>query len=495
MLAKKTGSAPDWLKRLDDVIDEIKDVMRNPESITLSIDRFKYIPKEKGSPVKRVAANYDLKSSIIISLVSNYMTDHADTAGPVPYFTDHSFAFRSSRLRDKHNKSFNYHKAVRAIEEFRKIKISEGLYVAEIDLEKFYDTLNHNELRKTLEKLVSQFEQAGAPVDRRALVMIDKYLSSFGFNLDILPREDPGKREFKWPGVKLEGLGVDIKGERIGVPQGGALSCFFANLLLHELDSVFDDADPDLLYLRYCDDFIVIHKDKLKCQEYVDRALLKLNELKLVAHSPADYVLTDYKRRVAGKNGKGQVNEFWNVSKSKSPYRWGRYSPEGAGKANVPYVGFVGYQLRHDGVVRVRKRSLLKEFAKQRELTELIIRRLKQNPSATVKLTEKQIVFRAEQKLIAMSVGKKNEKNLDKALDYCFCNGFKVMRRFPTRANNQLRTLDSSRERQLARLKKGLLKFSERFPRYTKGAPVKRLPKKETSYFRYFNPKHRTVRH
>ena len=94
-----------------------------------------------------------------------------------------------------------------------------------------------------------------------------------------------------------------------------------------------------------------------------------------------------------------------------------------------------------------------------------------------------------------MSVGKKNEKNLDKALDYCFSNGFKEMRRFPTRANNQLRALDSSRERQLARLIKGLRKSSKRFPRYTKGALVKRLPKKETSYFRYFNPKHRTVRH
>ena len=82
--------------------------------------------------------------------------------------------------------------------------ISDGnRYVVDMDLEKFFDTVNHDLL---MHLVASKIE------DKRVLKLIRKYLNS---------------------GIMLKGMLV--KSEE-GAPQGGPLSPLLSNILLDELD-------------------------------------------------------------------------------------------------------------------------------------------------------------------------------------------------------------------------------------------------------------------
>ena len=60
--------------------------------------------------------------------------------------------------------------------------------------------------------------------------------------------------------------------------------------------------------------------------------------------------------------------EFWD-KKSKYPYCWGpKY------KGIVPWIGFLGYQIRYDNIIRVRRLSINKELKKQVKETNNIIK-------------------------------------------------------------------------------------------------------------------------
>ena len=484
--ALKTGIVPDWLKKLNGIISDIRDSMKEPANLAqIKPVGQAYLPKNKTTKEHRVIVKYSLIDGIISTLVTEYLTDHTDTASAQPYFSISSYAFRSSRLAKKGGQVFSYHTATSDIVAYRARNICKGIYVAEVDLEKFFDSVNHLVLLQCLDKMTEHFNSLGKPLDQRAVQIARNYLDSFSFNRDALPNEITGKRIFKWPAQKLQSLGVDIQKEKIGVAQGGALSCFFANLIMHELDSIFQAEDTELSYLRYCDDFIILHTDQDRCRKYVEAALEKIKELKLVAHSPNDYELVDYKKRVPKKNGTREVNEFWYSSKSKNPYKWGPYDSEH--KTNVPYVSFVGYQRRYDGLLRVRKKSLKKEYQKQKKLVDDVLERINSVGNGKIKLYQKQIIFRAEQKLIAMSVGKKNIYNADRTLGFCWCHGFKEMNSGTKKSNAQLKYLDRSRERQLGRLRGELrkLRYDKTKPR--KGKEVETLHRPLTSYFAYFN--------
>ncbi len=484
--ASKTGVTPDWLVHLNSLISGIRQSVKSPTALSkIKPAGQAYHVKNMKTAEHRVVVRYSLADSIISSLVCEYLTDHSDTALQQPYFSDNSYAFRSSRLSKKGGRVFSYHSATSDIEKYRLVNFEKGIHVAEVDLAKFYDTVNHSVLLHCLDKMIEQFESQGKPLDHRSIQITRNYLDSFSFSRDAIPNEIKGKREFKWPAAALESLGVNVGGEKIGVPQGGALSCFFANLIMHELDSIFQTDDGELAYLRYCDDFIILHTDKVKCKEYVDKALVKIRELKLVAHSPDEYELTDYRKKIPKKHGSKLVNEFWNSSKSKNPYRWGKYDADNT--MNVPYVSFVGYQRRYDGLLRVRKTSLRKEYKKQKKLVRSVLKRVGKENISQIKLSKKRIVFRTQQKLIAMSVGKKNSYNLNRSLGFCWANGFRELNSGVKKFNTQLRYLDRSREEQLGRLRLELRKTSYEIAKPQKGKPVETIPKIFTSYFAYFN--------
>jgi RNA-directed DNA polymerase len=158
-----------------------------------------------------------------------------------PDFSDHSYGFRPGR---------SAHAAVYRIRGY----IQEGYRTAvDLDLSKFFDTVNHDVLMHRVARKVR---------DKRVLRLIGEYLRA----------------------------GVMVN-ERVcktttGVPQGGPLSPLLANILLDDLDKELEKRGHR--FVRYADDFVILVKSqraaervKASIQRFLERKLkLTINEKK-----------------------------------------------------------------------------------------------------------------------------------------------------------------------------------------------------------------------
>ena len=160
-----------------------------------------------------------------------------------PLFSANSFGFRPNR---------SAHDAIKEVQRYAE----EGYrYCVGLDLERFFDTVNHSKLIQVLSETIK---------DGRVVSLIHKYL-----NAGIMVRH------------KYE--------ESIeGVPQGGPLSPILSNILLNELDKELERRGHP--FVRYADDCIVLVKS-LRATErvrdsianYVEKELfLKVNKEKTV---------------------------------------------------------------------------------------------------------------------------------------------------------------------------------------------------------------------
>lgn len=449
---------PDWYVKLQQFIERVQARAANPDMMYIQSPVINPIKKDNTPTCKvcRPISLYNLEDRIIIGFTAKYLTDLFD-----PFLHNCSYAFRSSKLEEIRT----HHDTINKIAEYRKERPKKPIYVAECDLEKFFDCLNHKTIIEAFEKFIFKVTDSGAFFESKARKIFNQYLASYTFNKTVLKYNGthyfdqfgiPGG-VFDWPHVKLESnyYGDKLLEEDIGVPQGGALSCLIANFLLHEVDEAVDSEpkDPELLYLRFCDDMVILHTIKEKCDAALNRYLLKIDTLNLIVHKPE--VITNYDRG------------FWKT-KSKSPYNW---SSNSNAKSAVPWLGFVGYQIRYDGIIRVRKKSLLKEATKQKhEMLEVLKalnlnKRTKHRANEHSRKSKKQQIYALENRLISMSVGRANLYNYKTAQHgLCWTNGFKCLdMNFVSRT--QCKYLDRSRKHTLSKFGKtlsNLIKPSEK---------------------------------
>ncbi len=151
--------------------------------------------------------------------------------------------------------------------------------------------------------------------------------------------------------------------------------------------------------------------------------------------------------------------EFWTEAKSKSPYRW-----TGA-EGGVPWVSFVGYQVRYDGVLRVRKASIERELKKQIAVAGTVMRLVRmatrERARRRIRLARRQVLHRLRLRMSAMSVGRRSLSTpAGTPAVQCWCAGFRLLHSNPFVAS-QLGTLDRGRERQIARVRRALEKLRE----------------------------------
>jgi hypothetical protein len=286
-------------------------------------------------------------------------------------------------------------------------------------------------------------------------------LLSYSFNKDVFRLN--GTKHFleyniqegwyEWPldELKHEFYGENIDTEIIGIPQGGALSCLIANLILHDVDVHVDGKpyDTNLLYLRFCDDMVILHTDKKNCSQALANYKEKVHDLKLLIHQP--HVVNKYDK------------DFW-ATKSKSPYNWSNIS---SNASNVPWLSFVGYQIRRDGLIRVRKKSLFKEANKQRDEVKQVLKSLGHNSksrsqiNANSRKSKKQQIFALESRLISMSVGRMKLYSYKTANNgLCWTNGFKKLS-INSISSFQCKFLDKRRSVNLYKFKKELEHLSK----------------------------------
>lgn len=443
---KKSPNEP-WLLALDEFI---KDIQLSVESGTYKITAptiFPKLKKEKqlnGQNECRPICLFNLKDRIILSITNKYLTRLFD-----PYFEDCSYAFRSKKSREG-ALIVNHHDCIKEIRDFRRKNAKKILWVAECDMEKFYDTVNHEIAKVLYDELINKCIKENPSYDfTKPSYLFSQFLECYAFNIDVPLPEDTEywksynipQGYFKWVSKELSDLGYyeNVENERIGIPQGGALSGLIANIMLNVADKVV--LQTGAFYLRFCDDMIIIHPDKSICVLAKDLYVNTLKGLKLVPHQFKSEIELVDKRRNTSKERKKlgifTVEPFWK-GKSKGPYKWGPFS-DGC----FPWIGFVGYEMHHEGHIRVRKKSFLKELKKQKDVIDEIRKAVKYG----MRKSKGTVTESAIHRLVGMSVGRVSLRNYSiVSNDLCWKNGFKEL--MPNRYSiQQIKHLDRNRNR------------------------------------------------
>jgi hypothetical protein len=172
-----------------------------------------------------------------------------------------------------------------------------------------------------------------------------------------------------------------------------------------------------------------MHTDKRKCGIALKRYMKALEKLRLFPHKITNEIYS---------------KDFWK-SKSKGPYEWC--------EKNVPWVGFVGYEINRSGEIRVRKKSLKKEKDKQKKLIDNVISAISDGNLRSSKNT---VIESALNRLIGMAVGRVELWNYkDCKNDMCWAKGFNLLNN-NIHSRVQVKSLDRSRKKNLMRLYKAL---------------------------------------
>lgn len=225
-----------------------------------------------------------------------------------PTFSEHSYGFRPNR---------SAHDAVRKAKGF----LSEGYrWVVDMDLEKFFDKVNHDRLMSTLARRID---------DKPLLRLIRKYLQA---------------------GVMINGV---VSSTEEGTPQGGPLSPLLSNIVLDELDKELENRGHR--FVRYADDCNIYVKTRragvrtmVSIQQFIETKLrLKVNEKKSSVDRPwkrkfLGFSFTQHKEpkvRIAKESLRRMKDKIRDITSRKMPYTM-EYRIQ---KLNQFLIGWCGY--------------------------------------------------------------------------------------------------------------------------------------------------------
>ena len=218
-------------------VDELLPFLReNQRSLIQKIREGKYKP----SPVRRVEIPKETKGEyrqLGIPTVVDRVIQQAIAQELTPIyeeqFSENSFGFRPGR---------GAHDALRQCQK----NVDEGyVYVIDMDLEKFFDTVSQSKLIEVLARTIK---------DGRVISLIHKYLNA---------------------GVIANGI---FERTEVGMPQGGPLSPLLSNVMLNELDKELERRGHR--FVRYADDCMILCKSK-KSAERTLRNIIPFIEGKL----------------------------------------------------------------------------------------------------------------------------------------------------------------------------------------------------------------------
>lgn len=220
-----------WLQEhKDELLQSIREGRYKPSPV-----RRKEIPKPDGSGMRKLGI-----PTVVDRVIQQAIAQQLQPLFE-PLFSEGSYGYRPGRSAQQ---------AIRKVKEYAQQGYS---YAVEIDLSKYFDTLNHELLMNLLRKQIQ---------DKRVTELIKKYLKS---------------------GVMENG--VHCKTEE-GSPQGGPLSPLLANIYLNEFDQEMNGRGVNVI--RYADDIVVLAKSKRaavrlleSCRKYLESKLkLQMNTRK-----------------------------------------------------------------------------------------------------------------------------------------------------------------------------------------------------------------------
>lgn len=216
----------------EELLEHLKE---NKDKILGQIRARKYKPK----PVKRVQIpkSNGKKRNLGIPTTTDRVIQQAiaQILSPIyeKKFSENSYGFRPNR---------SAHDALKRIKEIADEGYSR---VVDLDLEKYFDTVNQSKLIQILSEDIK---------DGDVISLIHKYLKS---------------------GIMIDG--IKVKSDK-GVPQGGPLSPLLANIYLNEADQELEKWGYK--FVRYADDMLIFAKNRKAAERYYKR-VKKLLEGKL----------------------------------------------------------------------------------------------------------------------------------------------------------------------------------------------------------------------
>lgn len=199
---------------------------------------------------------------------------------------------------------------------------------------------------------------------------------------------------------------------------------------------------------------ILMHKDKQVCKNALEIYKLELKVNYLSFHTPTECLNYLEKKK---------CDQFWK-SKSKEPYLWD--NPKEKVNA-IPWLSFVGYQIKYNQDIRIRKQSINKEKRKQVKEVQNVLKAIRHEEgklNETSRKSKRQIVFSLQQRLHSMSVGRIQLHNYqDGKQGLCWTTGFEMIKGNKNKnISKQLKGLDSFREKQIWRLGQELKELNKK---------------------------------
>lgn len=205
--------------------------------------RRKDIPKPQGKGIRTLGIP-SVIDRFIQQAILQVLQDKWDNT-----FSESSYGFRPGRRA---------HQAIAKTQSY----VREGYeWVVDVDLEKFFDRVNHDRLMSTLAKEIS---------DKRLLKLIRAYLNA---------------------GMMGDGI---VQPRNEGTPQGGPLSPFLSNIVLDELDKELEERRHR--FVRYADDANIYVKTQRagervmkSLEDFINRRLkLRVNKEKSAVGKASD---------------------------------------------------------------------------------------------------------------------------------------------------------------------------------------------------------------
>lgn len=211
---------------VDKLLSYLKD---NGKQLVQKLKEGKYKP----NPVRRVEIPKETKGEfrkLGVPTVVDRVIQQSITQVLTPIyeeqFSEYSYGFRPKR---------GAHQALKQCQQ----NVDDGyVYVVDMDLEKFFDTVCQSKLIEVLSRSIK---------DGRVISLIHKYLNAGVIRNGVFEKTD------------------------VGMPQGGPLSPLLSNVMLHELDKELERRKHR--FVRYADDCMIFCKSKKSAERTLEKIM------------------------------------------------------------------------------------------------------------------------------------------------------------------------------------------------------------------------------